>query len=135
MAIENANVPSASEEPPQTIPELYLRLATEFDHWTNVLKKGFQDIKLEPPEVEPHRDEKQERSSVDLQRHVDRLQREVDLMNLRFGLQESEIAFLKKALRDLESRIDFPPSVIFCPTCGTVFKPESSSHSKNMKAC
>ena len=69
-----------------------------------------------------------------LQRHVERLQREVSLMNKRFELQESEIAYLKKALRALESKVDFPPAVTFCPTCGTAFKTESFLHSKNTRA-
>ena len=69
-----------------------------------------------------------------LPRHVERLQCEVDLMNKRFELQQREISYLQKALRDLESRIDFPPAVTFCPTCGTAFKTESSLHLKHTKA-
>ncbi len=70
-----------------------------------------------------------------LQRHVARLQREVSLMNKRFELQESEIAYLKKALRALESKVDFPPAVTFCPSCGTAFKTESSLHLQDTKVC
>lgn len=61
-----------------------------------------------------------------LHRHVERLQREVDLMNKRFELQESEIAYLKQALRAVESRVDFPPAITFCPTCGVAIKNDSS---------
>lgn len=67
-------------------------------------------------------------NSGDWQQHVERLQREVGLMEKRYEYQQSEIAYLKKALRDLESRVDFPPEVTFCPTCGRAFKTESSLH-------
>ena len=136
MAIDNKSVlvSPLPEEPPQTIPELYLRLTEVFDFWSDTLRKGFREIKLDLPEVEMQRDEERELSSVDLQRHVDQLQREVSLMNKRFEWQESEIAYLKKALRDLEGKVDFPPAATFCPSCGTAFKTESSLRSKNTKA-
>jgi predicted nuclease with TOPRIM domain len=73
-------------------------------------------------------------TSDELQRRVERLESEVSLMNQRFDYQQSEIAYLKKALRELEYRIDFPPGVTFCPTCGTAFKTESSLPLRDTKA-
>jgi predicted nuclease with TOPRIM domain len=111
------------EVPPQTIPELYLRLVAELEHGFGALKKGFQEFNLELPEVETQRDEEQKPSSIDLQRRVDRLQREVSLMNKRCEWQESEIAYLKKALRDLERKVDAPSAAeTYCPRCGTAFQ-------------
>lgn len=67
---------------PQTIPELSYVIVTKFDHRFGALEKRFQAIKLERPEIEKHHDGKRKLPSVDLQRCLDRLQREVDIIDL-----------------------------------------------------
>ncbi len=121
MAIDNEGVPTTQfpEEVPQTIPELYLRLKARMDAgfgdvWKELsaikeeVRELRHELKQEVRDVEQRLSEEIRQRYVDLRQRLERLQGSVNSMDKRFEWHDSEIAHLKKSLREIENKIDPP---------------------------
>jgi hypothetical protein len=115
MATDNEDVSTTQfpEEIPQTIPDLYLRLKARMDVGFSDMGKELsvleiRELRQELQNVEHRLNEEIRLRFIDLRQRIERLQGSLNLIDKRFELQDSEIAYLKKSLRELENKIDPP---------------------------
>ena len=80
------------------------------DTWKEIsaIKEEMRELRQELRDVEQRLSEAIRQRYVDLRQRVERLQNSINAIDKRFEWQDTEIANLKKALRELEHKIDPP---------------------------